>query len=77
MACESDLTFAKTRINMLDYISHIPHKIHTEEIELFCKIIQKKPMSIQSIYDIIGGQNSNYQCMEVGDYQVTRFCEQI
>ena len=51
-------------------------EIHTEEIELFCKIVEKKPMSIQSIHEIIGGENSNYQCMEVDDsfecYQVLR-----
>ena len=71
-----DLNFARTRINMLDYVSHITRRIHTEEIYLFCKISEKKPISIESIHNIIGGCNADYQCMEVSDsfecYQVLR-----
>ena len=42
----------------------------------FCKIIEKKPVSVELIKNLLGGPNMDYPCMEVADsiecYQVLR-----
>ena len=61
---------------MLDYQSNLTRYIHSEEIELFCEVKHTKPISVESIHNLVAGANTEYKCMEVSNsfecYQVLR-----
>ena len=64
------------KIKKLDYPSHIERSIHDEEINMFCKIVEQKPVSVELIRNLLGRPNMDYPCMEVSNsfecFQVLR-----
>ena len=64
---DADYDLIKQKINKLDYISNIEKCIHDEEIEMFCKIIQEKPLSVKTIHSFLCGDKMDYNCIEVAD----------
>ena len=64
---DADYNLIKQKINKLDYISNIEKWIHDEEIEMFCKIIVQKPLSVKTIHSFLGGAKMDYNCIEVAD----------
>lgn len=63
------------RINKLDYASNIERRIVDDEIDIFCVQEEKKAMSVENIYNILGGPHSHYKCMELeNSFECYQFC---